>query len=840
MKTTLLGVSTAALMAALATQASAQAPAPAPAAPDGAVDAIIVTGTRTTGLRAVDSPAPVTVLGADLLKRTGQPDLIQALAQNIPSIQAQAFGSDQAAFHLSFKLRGLSPNDTLILVNGKRRHGVANIAVSGGPFGGNASADIGLIPEASIDHVEVLLEGAAAQYGTDAIAGVVNLIQKKSDHGGSVTATGGQYFDGGGRTGDLALNIGIQPIEKSFLNISAETKYHSFSFRGDVDPRVVSGTTSGASLLAKFPNEINAVSYPYVNRIAGDPEYRMTTFNYNAGYDITPDIQFYTFGSYAFRFGQAYENYRLPNVVVGKMATDIPFPLGFSPKEANRQNDYSIVAGFEGTSNGWHWDISTNYGKDNNAIYVLDSSNAALYTANSTATTVGSSPGSFHDGDFIASQWTNTLDVTHDFDVGLTKPLTFAAGGEYRRDTYEIKPGDPASYFGTGAQSFFGYAPVNAGFHARHNWAVYADFAFNPTAALKVDAAIRHESYSDFGDTTVFKGTARYDFNEMVAIRGTASTGFRAPTLGEEYYSGINVGPTSVTGVFAPNSPGAKFLGIAGLGPEKSTNFSAGFVLHPASRLSVTLDAFSISLRNRILQSGGLTGYNSNKNVIASPSVLQALTANGVAIDPAIFTASSGSVSVQSFVNGGDTLTQGAELVTTYSSDYADYGRVDWSLGGNYTGTTIKRIAPPPSNVSQSVVLFDRAAQSTLKTSTPKFRLTAGALWSWNRLTINLRESFYGASYTYAQDPVGAFFDKIAVNAALITDLEASYQVLGPVKFTVGANNLFNRYPTKEPAAFRAGQFSTAASGYASSVYPSGSPFGINGGYYYGKITVTF
>jgi iron complex outermembrane receptor protein len=836
MKYAFAGASTLALMSALSTQAFAQA---APAEPD-AVDAIIVTGTRTTGLRAVDSPAPIQVLGADILRRTGQPNLIQALAQNVPSIQAQAFGSDTAAFNLSFKLRGLSPNHTLVLINGKRRHGIANVAVSGGAFGGNASADISLIPTAAIDHVEVLQEGAAAQYGTDAIAGVVNIFLKKNTSGGQVSVTGGKYFDGGGKQGEISANIGIAPIDKAYLDITAIARYKGFSFRGDYDPRIVSTTTQGAALLARFPNLVNAPNYPYLNRIAGDPESRQYGVMFNAGYEFSENLNFYTFGTYNQRFGQAYENYRLPNVVVGKMATDIPFPNGFAPKEALYQDEYAVTAGFNGVAGGWNWDISTTYGHDFNNIYVLDSANSSLYADSSTTTAVGYSPNVFHDGDFVSSQWTNTLDVTHDFDVGLSKPLTFAAGGEYRRDTYEIVAGDPASYYKTGAQSFFGYAPVNSGFHSRHNWAVYADVAFNPVDALKIDAAVRHEDYSDFGDTTVAKLTGRYDFNEAFAIRGTGSTGFRAPTLGESFYSGINVGPTSISGVFAPNSVGASFLGLSGLGPEKSKNFSAGIVTHLAPRLTMTLDAFSIKIKDRILQSGGLTGYNSNVNVVRSPSVLQALTANGVTIDPAIFTASSGSVSVVSFVNGMDTLTQGAEFVATYSTDFGDYGRVDWNLSANYTSTTISKIAPPPSNVAQSVRLFDQPAQSTIKTSTPKWRAVFGANWTLGKFNVNLREAFYGAAYTYAQDPVGAFFVKLPVKAALITDMEVSYQATSAVRLSLGANNLFNKYPNKTLASYRAGQLSTTSSGYASSVYPNGSAYGFNGGYYYGRLAVNF
>ncbi|RYE97968.1 MAG: TonB-dependent receptor, partial [Oxalobacteraceae bacterium] len=205
-------------------------------------------------MRAADSPAPIQLLGSDALQRTGSPDLLTSLAQNLPSIQAQSFGSDLQAHNLQLKLRGLSPNHTLILVNGKRRHGTANVSVAGGPYGGSAAPDISFIVPDSIDHVEVLQDGAAAQYGTDAIAGVINFIQKKTDHGISANATGGQYYDEGGETYAIGANIGLAPFEGAYLNISAQKKHKDFSFRGDINPQAI-------NLLQKYPQIGNLPGY---------------------------------------------------------------------------------------------------------------------------------------------------------------------------------------------------------------------------------------------------------------------------------------------------------------------------------------------------------------------------------------------------------------------------------------------------------------------------------------------------------------------------------------------------------------------------------------------------
>jgi iron complex outermembrane receptor protein len=836
MKMTFAGASTLALIAACAAPSFALAQ-------EGNVDAIIVTGTRTTGLRAVDSPAPVQVLGADVLKRTGQPDLVQALAQNVPSFTAQAFGSDAAAFNLSIKLRGVSPNHTLVLINGKRRHGTANVAVSGGPYGGGASADMALIPVASIDHVEVLLDGAAAQYGTDAIAGVVNIIQKKNASGGTISASGGRYFDGGGLQGDFSANIGFAPTDKMYLNLTGETKYHGFSFRGDVDPRVINTGTAGnisANLLPRFPGLVNAKDYPYVNRISGDAQSRSTLVTYNAGYELTPDINIYSFGTYGYKWGQAYENYRVPTAITGVAATDIPFPLGFSPKESITENDYALTAGIEGTTSDWHWDLSSTYGKDHADVNVLASVNGSIYRNSSTATTKGESPRTFHDGDFYTSQWTTTFDVTREFEVGLAGPLNVASGVEYRKEMYEIAAGDPTSYYGTGAQSFFGYAPVSASHNTRTDKSIYLDLSIKPIDKLLVDGAVRYEKYSDFGDTTVGKLTARYDFSDMFAARATVSTGFRAPTLAEGFYSGINVGPTSISGVFAPNSPGAKFLGASGLGPEKSKNYSVGFVTHFVPGLTMTLDGYKIKLTDRIVQTGNFNGYNSNPAVIQSPSVLAALAGSGVTIDPQIFTAASGSVGVVLFVNGLDTTTKGLDYVATYNSDFGNYGRVDWSLSANYNKTKIDRVAAPPSNVDPRQLLLDSQAQAQLTKTTPEYRATLGGLWTLGQWSVNLKETLIGPSYNLQQDPLGSAILKNRIAKAGITDLEVSYMPIESVKMTLGANNLFNEYPNFTNGRIRAGQYATNASGYASSVYPTFSPFGINGGYYYGKVTYSF
>ncbi|WCT72916.1 TonB-dependent receptor [Sphingomonas naphthae] len=875
-----------AITSAVAMAAPAPAPEPAGQTTEAGEETIIITGTRSTGFKASDSPAPIQVLGADALKTVGQTDLVQALAQILPSAQVQAFGSDQAAFHPAVKLRGLSPNHTLVLIDGKRRHGNPSVVVAGTVFGGSAAPDLSLIPQDAIERIEVLQDGAAAQYGTDAIAGVMNFIMKKRDHGGSINLTGGKYFDQGGKKYDIQGNVGLAPFEGAYLNLTGERRYQGYSFRGDYDPRVVdtgvsttanTGASGGRYILARFPGVTSRSNYPEVNQIFGDGRLVLTNLSYNFGWQITPDVEYYSFGTYSHKNGRTFQNFRLPNVVFGKrraanpgvlpagisaaclnnlavatcaaVSADLPYQSGFAPQELTIEKDWATTVGLKGEVSGTTWDLSSTYGIGRSSINVINSANAALYYDTSTTTSNGYSPTDVHNGDFIFSQWTNTLDLTHEFDVGFAEPVTIAGGLEYRREVYQLKAGELASYYvGSGVaqggiQSFFGYAPSDASRNFRHNFSQYLDIAAKPIDGVTLDAAIRHEHYDDFGDTTVYKLTGRYDLSPAFAIRGTASTGFRAPTLAEGFYSGINVSVSSLTGIFPANSAGAAALGISSLKPEKSTNFSAGFVAHPVSRLTVTLDAYSIEIKDRIVRSSTFLGASSAAGAITSPSVLTALRGNGVPVDSvlaAIAGGAAGSVGINFFVNGVKTLTQGVDLLASYSTDLGDFGHVDWSLSGNYNKTKIKGVSLPPSNVNQAQLLFDVYAQADLTKTTPKYRATFGANWSMGIFSANLRESYYGSAYSIISTPTnGSARERLSVHPAFITDLDIGVQIAKPIKISIGANNLFNKYPAKYPDFIREQQRVASSTGFIAK-YPSFSAYGVNGGYYYARIGVNF
>jgi iron complex outermembrane receptor protein len=320
--------------------------------------------------------------------RTGQPDLIQALSQNLPSFTAQAFGGDTANLTLSARLRGLSPNHALVLIDGKRRHTTANLAVLGGPYQGGAAADLNFIPVSAIERIEVLQDGAAAQYGTDAIAGVVNIILKKNSTGGGVNVTGGGYMDEGGDTGDVSGNIGYAPSDTSFINFTAEGRTHDRSDRSGIDPRVVD-----PSRLASMPSMLTAPGYPYLNHISGDAAYHIGIASMNAGMSFGDTMQAYSNATYGKKHAHSFENYRTPDRIPGI------YPEGFNPEEEAIEQDYGVTVGLKGKiADTWRWDLSTTYGKDDVELNTINSGNVSLYRD------TGTTPTDFHAGDFISTQ----------------------------------------------------------------------------------------------------------------------------------------------------------------------------------------------------------------------------------------------------------------------------------------------------------------------------------------------------------------------------------------------------------------------------------------------------
>lgn len=849
-----LGVSAVAEPA-LAADAAAPA-ADAADAPDSdagdlsSLNEVIVTGTRVTGIKAVDSAAPIQVIASQSIERAaGKPDLITTLSNLIPSLTAQAFGGDQANQTLQARIRGLSPNDVLVLIDGKRRHTTANLAVLAGPYQGGAGADLNFIPVDAIDHIEVLTDGAAAQYGSDAIAGVINIILKKNNNGGNLGGSYGAYYDGGGGTSQVQGNIGFESLPGGYLSITAEVRNHSHSFRGGLD-----GRTLNPNLTYPDTNMANVAGYPKVNLISGDGEYHSRLASFNAGVDVFEGVQFYSFGSYGEKDAQSYENYRTPSTISyqGPLTggvKDYLFPLGFSPLEATRETDYEITGGLKGELAEWRWDLSSSYGYDKARLYTLNSANGSIaggYTDINGTVIPGtdSTPRDFYDGFFKATQTTANIDINRDVEVGLGGPLNVAFGGEYRRNAYAIGAGDRNSYIGSGAQSYPGFQPADASIHSRKNYAGYVDLSTKPIDQLRIDLAGRFEHYDDFGSKTVGKLTARYDVIPEFGIRGTVSTGFRAPTLAEEYYRATNVSPDSATVQLQPNSKAATDLGLGGLKPETSRNYSFGFALKPLPGITATIDAYWIDINNRIVASGTLNSVVNG--VPVSPAIATAIADSG-AVPPSLVVPG-GSYAVSLFTNGIDTRTKGVDLTLDAPFDYG-WNKLDLSLGATYSDTTIRSVHNAPAQLAGQTpfatgsALFDQAALSDLTTANPKYVLNFGGYWVANeKFSASVHEIIYGKTQEYQSDtgktPSGATsvvtYWPNTVGVTPITNVELSLQATKMVKLSIGANNAFNRYPNKVNSILREG-FAATYNRSTTTLYPSISPFGINGGFYYIK-----
>jgi len=891
-------------------------------------ETVVVTGTRVQGMTAADSAAPITVLGSDSLTRgAGSSDLRQALGQTVPSFNVEAVGGDLANLTLSAALRGLSPNATLVMVNGKRRHGTGNLHVLGGAFGGSAAPDISLIPTAAIDHIEVLMDGAAAQYGTDAIAGVVNIMLKKKSSGGKVEVTSGQNYSNEGQTYDIAFNMGMPLFDKGFANITVDKKFHNFTQNGGPDNRLidangntvpegsigVGGTPGNPTNVANAAGVVPCTGgvciplaqrqaipgYPRTNHISGDAAFQLTTAMVNAGYDISDNVQLYGFGSYGHRFAKANENDRLPTQVIaapgssqpcsatnrqgyntatlangitpvcaigvdtGKGAGVLPLgnnglnsnglimssgqagtlytpgelvfaPKGFNPQEVLKEDDYQYNAGVKFNVLGWDVDANMGYGKDIDNIYTWNSGNRSLFID------THQSPTNFYDGTFTASEFVGTVDATHPFNVGMASPLTVGVGLEAREDSYSIRQGDFASSYKEGAQSFPGFAATDAGVHSRKNYAGYIDLALAPIPELQLDVAGRFEHYTDFGDAKIGKITARYDITPEFAVRGTLSTGFRAPTLAEEFYSATNVTPTAATVQLPANSAAAKVLGIQNLKPENSTQYSVGIVAHPLADLSVTVDAYSIALGNRIVLTSTI---NNVGGAINSPLVTDAILAHGNTLDPTVVQSG-----VTSFINGINTLTQGVDLTVNYPTDFGDYGLVDWTLAGNYTQTSVSSIAPVPAVLLASTpnaTFFNFSGLFGITHRAPQEKINLSANWSLDKFGVTLRETYYGPVHGFGTPNGGAPFYTENQAAVGITDLEARYDVTDQLQFAIGGNNIFSIRPNTAPFVTNTPNPNTGAAqlvNTGSNIDRNyiGSAYNPNGGYYYGRISYNF
>jgi iron complex outermembrane receptor protein len=756
---------------------------------------VVVTGTRMADRTVAYSMAPIDVLTPKDLEQTGAPSLAQALRTLLPSFNfPQPSVTDGTDAIQPAQLRGLSPDETLVLINGKRQHTTAIVNVNGTLGRGSSPVDLNAIPMNAIARIEVLRDGAAAQYGSDAIAGVINIILKGGNHGGSVSGTLGQYSkhdNADGRTAQGGADGGFALGQKGWIYLSADYTHQDPTNLAGPDLRYPTNPTYGQ------------VTFHY-----GIPLLKQKNAAINMQYDLTPQVQFYAFSVFNKRNVSAGEFFRsLSAYSASNPAAVAVYPAGYLPIENSSILDTSLVAGLRGTVlDGWHYDLSYNTGGNH---WKLDTSNTFNYSLGAA------SPTGFYIGTLLNREDVLNADFNKGVDLSwLKNPLTVAWGLEHRKDSFTIKQGDAASYAGAGAQVFPGYQPLDAGTHSRHDNAAYLDLETDFNDQLSGGFAVRHENYSDFGSTTSWKFSGRYGFNDTVALRATASTGFRAPSLQQEWYSStainfVNVGNTLVPftiRTFPVNNPAAVALGAQPLQPEKSHNYSIGLVFTPQSGLYATVDLYQISIDNRIILSGNLVGT----------AVQNYLTSVGIPF------VSGG----RFFTNAVNTRTRGVDVVGTYPVQLGDSSTLKFTGGLNYNKTTILSIAPNPPQLGLAgltLPVIDRTNQGYITNSTPRDKVFLAADWSLGSWRVHGQATRYGTWTIYGSTPSG---DQ-TYGAKVLLDASVSY-LWNNWDFTVGANNLTNQYPDQNNAANNFGGILA---------YPNSSPFGFSGAYYYGTAT---
>ena len=788
--------------AARAQQAASSATAGSPAAAastsassasTGGSETVIVTGTREPRRKAQDSLSPIDVVTSRDIAGTGQTNVTQALVQLLPSVTTPAVGIFDGAPTDFVSLRGLNPNQTLVLVDGKRRHDSSFIYIDGFADGATP-VDLDLIPPSLIDHIEVLRDGAAAQYGSDAIAGVVNIILKSTDQGGMASSEIGQTQAGDGFVvqggGERSARLG----PNGFVDLGVDYRHQDHTVRDDDDDRT------------------NSV----VTKILGDPETTRYDFGVNAGIDLADGVQLYSTDTYAYRFTDVNQVYRLPDRLPEL------YPGGFTPHQTTFENDFSAALGIKGDDLlGWNWDLSSTYGGDFLDDNLRNSANIALYEA------TGSTPTGIHLADFSSTQLTDDLDLRRSVHPSFWwSPITLAAGLEHRFETYGTGVGSPASYLYGGSQAQAGLLPSDAGPHSRVVYSTYGDISTHLTRAWQVDVAGRFEHYTDFGDTYNGKISTRYDISRALGLRATLSNGTRAPSLANEYYSALAVGPDSASGTLAANSAAAELLGASPLKPERSTNLTAGMVLNPLGRLHATIDAYQIDIRDRIVSGPGLSG----------DQAIEALGVQGIAVSSEL---TPDDVSASFFTNAASTRTRGVDITLSYTTPLGRWrgrslGTIDWdaSLNANYSRIThANSLADGSSALTAQNIAY-------LTTSTPKNRLTIGGRWHWERWDLLLHEQRYGETIdelTYFEGPTAystTDFFRFFNRPRWITNVEVDYRPIRHLRLALGANNLFDEYPTRIPAQ---------NGYYGSEPYDSdASQIGIDGGFYYARAAYEF
>ena len=776
------------------------------------LDQIVVTGTRRPERTAVEAPVPIDVLSAEDLQNTGLTETSQIIQMLAPSFNFPRPSVNDGTDHVRpATLRGLGPDQVLVLVNGKRRHTTALVHVNGSVGRGSTSVDLNAIPVSAIERIEILRDGAAAQYGSDAIAGVINVVLR-ADANRSISASLGQTTEGDGRVSQVQANYGVGFANNGVLHFSAEFRDRDSTnrTRPDVTPQCTNGTYT-------VPN---CVEGPRVSW-AGDANSRDWGAFMNTALPLSNGMELYAFGGYSQREGLAAGFFRR---AFDDRTVRAVYPNGFLPLISSDIADGSLAAGLRGVVAGWSWDIGGVYGQNGFEFGVHNSINTSMGV---------NSPRDFYAGALRFNQMTFNGDITRQFGT-MIGPVNVAVGAEFRRDNFKLERGDENSYrVGTFnildgpnagrpaapfAQVFPGFRPEDETDASRNNVAGYIDLELSPTEALLIGIAGRAERYSDFGSTTDAKLALRYELLPGLAVRGAMQTGFRAPSLGQSYFSAVSTNFIIVSGVstpfeirtFAVGSRGGELLGAVALKPEQSENVSAGVTFNPVRFFSLTADWYRVNIDERIVLSGNFV----------DTSVANLLARNGIP----------GVSGARYFTNAVDTRTTGLDIVTSFAVDLKTGGLVRFTAGYNENRTKVLRVDPtPPQLAAVSAALFDRTERSRLEEGQPRNRISLTSTYDLNRFGLMLHTSRYGkiVSRPSQTNPAN---DQV-FQPKWITDLSLSYKVTDQFSLAVSGANIFDVYPDTNI---------TANQTRGIYLYSGLTPFGFNGAFWSVRATYEY
>ena len=813
-----------------------------PAADEQEVEKISIVGTRAAPRSVADSAVPVDIIDGSEIANQGPSDMVSILQNVVPSFNVNDQPiNDASTLVRPANLRGLASDHTLVLVNGKRRHRSAVITFLGGGLSDGAQGpDISVIPASAIKQVDVLRDGAAAQYGSDAIAGVMNFTLKNDSEGGFIEARYGEFYEGDGDSVVIAGNLGLPLTENGFINTSFEWK------QSDPTSRSVQRDDAQALIDAGNTNVADPA------QVWGSPEIKSDFKIFvNAGLDLGNGAEAYLFGNVAKREVEGGFYFRNPHnrggvndggtdadgnqlLLVGDLTPDMSgncptdirvganvltnpryinevqnnpncfafneiLPGGFTPRFGGEVLDTSLVFGTKGEfSNEVFYDFSLSHGRNEVDFAISNTINPSLGP---------NTPRSFSPGKYIQQEDMLNIDLSKQVEVGLDEPINVAGGFEYRNESYEAVAGDPASFeigplasqgFGIGSNGFPGLSARSAGKNSRNSYAAYIDVEAYLTEDFLLTGAVRYEDFSDFGNTTKGKVSFRWEFAEDFALRGAVATGFKAPTIGQNNVRNVTTafgtgGQLIDRATLPPTDPIAQQKGATALTPEESESYSLGFVGRLDNGLFFTVDYFNIELTDRIATASGqqLTAED-----------IQTLLANGVS-DASSFQ------EVSFFTNDFDTTTQGVDIVANYDIDMFG-GETKLAFAYNWTQTEVDSFS---DNISEFRVRMLEANLPAVR-----YSLTANHLnGDWRFLT---RLRYAGAIFEDHLDS-GLPLD---VGSEFVFDAEVAYQFTDNFNLVVGAQNLFDNDPDRAEA------FDTEVAG---SRFPTTSPIGINGGFYY-------